>query len=98
MQAVVLVGQPFDTIKVRQQVLQQRTLVVLRKCLRQEGLVGLYKGVLWTSVRACERAHTPTHMYMVPVQALGRSCQAALCSMQCAWEVMASRATPSSRF
>lgn len=45
-QAVVLVGQPFDTIKVRQQVLQQRTLIVLRNCLRQEGLVGLYKGVL----------------------------------------------------
>merc|ERR1719329_1571698 len=42
--AVVLVGQPFDTIKVRQQVLQQRTLVVLGQCLRREGLAGLYKG------------------------------------------------------
>ncbi len=49
-QAVVLVGQPFDTIKVRQQVLQQRTLVVLGQCLRHEGLTGLYKGVaIWPS-------------------------------------------------
>lgn len=51
----MLVGQPFDTIKVRQQVLQQRTLVVLGQCLRREGLAGLYKGdlALWLS-RGCE--------------------------------------------
>jgi len=40
----VIVGQPFDTIKVRQQVLQQRALVSLQLCLRSEGVLGLWKG------------------------------------------------------
>ena len=42
--AALLVGAPFDTIKVRQQVWKQRALPTLRQCLRQEGLAGLYKG------------------------------------------------------
>ena len=42
--AVVLVGQPFDTIKVRQQMLQQSPLPAMQQCLRSEGLAGLYKG------------------------------------------------------
>lgn len=43
-QVVVIVGQPFDTIKVRQQVLQQRAFVSIQQCLRSEGLLGLWKG------------------------------------------------------
>jgi len=42
--AVVLVGQPFDTIKVRMQVLNQRALPTFQQCLRMEGVTGLYKG------------------------------------------------------
>ena len=42
--AALLVGAPFDTVKVRQQVWKQRALPTLRQCLRQEGLAGLYKG------------------------------------------------------
>jgi hypothetical protein len=42
--AVLIVGQPFDTVKVRQQVKQQRALYTLQECVRLEGLAGLYKG------------------------------------------------------
>jgi len=42
--AVVLFGQPFDTIKVRMQVLNQRALPTFQQCLRLEGVTGLYKG------------------------------------------------------
>ena len=42
--AVLIVGQPFDTVKVRQQVKQQRALHTLQECVRLEGLAGLYKG------------------------------------------------------
>ena len=43
--AVVLVGQPFDTVKVRQQVFGYVSpLDALRECVRREGLAGLYKG------------------------------------------------------
>jgi hypothetical protein len=42
--AVVLVGQPFDTVKVRQQVLQSRLLHTVAQCVQSEGLAGLYKG------------------------------------------------------
>lgn len=42
--AVVLVGQPFDTVKVRQQVFQTRLLATFAAVLRREGVAGLYKG------------------------------------------------------
>ena len=50
--AVLIVGQPFDTVKVRQQVKQQRALHTLQECIRLEGLAGLYKGNFYVFLQA----------------------------------------------
>lgn len=51
--AGLLVGHPFDTLKVRQQSFQNATLSqVTKQCLKNEGLRGLFKGMYYPMLSA----------------------------------------------